>query len=113
MTNYNKEAIKEMRFQIVAFVKENYRPLLELIFFIIASWGIILSNNNKIFWLVILLFCYILLIILCKFIRTKREIQKPIKRFTKKNTNGDIFVEENRLPQALIYLSILEDQLEE
>ena len=114
MTNYNVEAFKKMKSEIVVFIKENYRSLLELIFFIISTWGIILSNsNNKIVWSIILFFCYVLLIGSCKFIKTKNEIKKPIKRFTKKNMNGNIFVEEDRLPQALIYLSILEDQLEE
>ena len=113
MTNYNVEALKKMRSEIATFVKANYRSLLELNFFIASSLGIFLSNDrNKILWFVFLIFCFILLIGLCKFIRTKREIRKPIKRFTKRNKDGDIFVEEEKLHQALIYLCILEDQQE-
>lgn len=40
------------------------------------------------------------------------QIKKDYKRFTKKKSNGDIYIEEDRLNQAIIFMSILEDEYE-
>lgn len=40
------------------------------------------------------------------------QIKKDYKRFTKKKSNGDIYIEEDRLNQAIIFMSVLEDEYE-
>ena len=113
--NKYKLAIKQIISEIKIFVNKEYRLLLEIWLFINGLLGVVLVNNEKqkMVWVITITVQFILLLSSCKFIKTVKEIQKPIKRFTKKTKDGNIFVEENRLPQALIYLSILEDQLEE
>lgn len=114
MNNYN-EAIKQMKCEIINFASKEYRTILEIWLFIQAMLGVSLSNSqtSRILWIISNVVAFILLMIMTKFIKTVNEIKRPIKRFTKKTKEGDIFVEEERLHQALIYLSVLEDQLEE
>ena len=46
-----------------------------------------------------------------EFEKKKKIRNMPKKRFTIKSLNGDIGIEESRLRQAIIYLSILEDEI--
>lgn len=112
--NKYKQAIGQMKSEIISFLSKEYRTVLEIWLFVQAILGISLSNNqSRIVWMISNVIAFVILIIATKFIKTVNELKRPTKRFTKKTKDGNIFVEENRLPQALIYLSILEDQLEE
>lgn len=115
MTNKYYMAFKQIKREIVEFASKNYRTIFEIWLFVQAMLGISLSNSqiSRIVWMISNVIAFVILIVATKFIKTVNELKRPIKRFTKKNANGDIFVEEDKLPQALIYLSILEDQLEE
>lgn len=115
MTNKYWIAFRQIKREMVEFLSKNYRILFEVWLFINGLLGIALVNTEKerMIWIINFVFQFVLLLIFCKFFKTVKEVQRPIKRFTKKNANGDIFVEEDRLHQALIYLCILEDQLEE
>lgn len=113
--NKYKQAFKQMISEVVNFFSKEYRTVFEIWLFVQAMLGISLSDSqtSRTIWIISTIIAFIVLIIATKFIKTVNELKRPIKRFTKKNANGDIFVEEDRLHQALIYLCILEDQLEE
>ena len=113
--NKYKQALKQMKTELMNFLDKEYRMIFEIWLFVQAILGISLSDSqiSRIIWMISTIVAFIVLIIATKFIKTVNELKRPMKRFTKKNANGDIFVEEDRLHQALIYLCILEDQLEE
>lgn len=113
--NKYKQALKQMKTELMNFLDKEYRMIFEIWLFVQAILGISLSDSqiSRIIWIISTIVAFIVLIIATKFIKTVNELKRPIKRFTKRNSNGDIFVEEDRLHQALIYLCILEDQLEE
>ena len=114
MSKY-RQALKQMNSEVISFLSKEYRTVFEIWLFVQAMLGISLSDSqaSRIIWIISTIIVFIILIVSTKFIKTVNELKKPIKRFTKRNSNGDIFVEEDRLHQALIYLYILEDQLEE
>lgn len=113
--NKYKQALSQMKSELIIFLSKEYRTVFEIWLFVQAMLGISLSNSqiSRIVWMISNVVAFVILIIATKFIKTVNELKRPVKRFTKKNVNGDIFVEEDRLHQALIYLCILEDQLEE
>lgn len=112
--NKYKQALIQMRLELINFLSKEYRTIFEIWLFVQAMLGISLSNNqSRIIWMILNIVAFTVLIIATKFIKTVNELKRPMKRFTKKTKDGNIFVEEDRLPQALIYLSILEDQLED
>lgn len=112
--NKYKQAFKQMISEVTSFLSKEYRTVFEIWLFTQAMLGITLSNDQSRFiWIISNVIAFVVLIIATKLVKTVNELKRPMKRFTKKTANGDIFVEEDRLPQALIYLSILEDQLEE
>lgn len=112
--NKYKQALSQMKSELIIFLSKEYRTVFEIWLFVQAMLGISLSNSqSRIVWMISNVVAFIALIIATKFIKTVNELKRPMKRFTKKTKDGNIFVEEDRLPQALIYLSILEDQLED
>ena len=91
-----------------------FRIILEAWLFVNAILGITLSNDqSRITWLISVFISFLVLIVITKLHKTLQEIEKPLKRYTRKNKDGDIIIDEEKLHQALIYLSILEDRLEQ
>lgn len=108
-----REALLKMFKKIKLFVKENYKLLFDIFYFVLSIIAMInLKDQNKNLWLFVLVIVYMILHFLSGFIDSVKEVQHPKIRYTKKNENGDVIVEEEKLHQALIYLSILEDHIE-
>jgi hypothetical protein len=106
-------ACRQIKREIEEFLYKYFRTILEVWLFTNAVLGITLTNNqSRIVWLISVFVSFLILIVLTKMHKTLQEIEKPIKRFTRKNKDGDVIVDKERLHQALIYLSILEDQIE-
>lgn len=108
-----KEALLKMLKKIKLFVKENYKFLIDVFYFILLIIAVInLKDQNKNLWLIVLVVVYTILHLILLYFDSVKEVQHPKIRYTRKNENGDIIVEEEKLHQALIYLSILEDRIE-
>lgn len=73
------------------------------------------GNNLK--WLIALVcafFCFVILFAVSKEIRKINNENYRIKgRYTHKDLDGNIYVDEDKIKQAIIYLSLLEDSLYE
>ena len=84
-------------------------------FFFSISILVVLSDFSKTTSIIVLtisfLFLGILIFLNDKFKKVKKYKYKPAKRFTQKNEVGDISIDESRIHQAIIYLSILEDEI--
>lgn len=108
-----KEALLKMFKKIKLFAKENYKLLFDYFYFVLSIICVInLKDQNKKLWLFVLVVVYMILRFMFRFIDSVKEVQHPKIRYTKKNENGDVIVEEEKLHQALIYLSVLEDRIE-
>ena len=108
-----QEALLKMFIKIKAFVKENYKLIFDYFYFVLSIIAILnAKDQNKKLWLFVLVITYMILRFLFRFINSVKEIKHPKIRYTKINESGDVIVEEEKLHQALIHLSILEDQLE-
>ena len=113
MSNKYWMAYKQIKREIEEFLYKYFRTILELWLFINAVLGITLTNNqSRITWIILVFISFLILIVITKMHKTLQEIERPLKRFTRKNKDGDVIVDKERLHQALIYLSILEDQIE-
>lgn len=98
------------------FIQSKLNEILIIIYFIFSLIAIIyFENSTKKNWIIFLVLLFITFVLVSffhnKFIEKKKEKFKPKERFTKKHNNGDITIEESKLNQAIIYLSILEDEI--
>lgn len=114
MSNKYWMAFRRIRKEIEGFLYKHFRIILETWLFVNAVLGITLTNNqSRITWLISVFISFLVLIGITKMHKTLKEIERPLKRYTRRNKEGDVIVDEERIHQALIFLSILEDQLEE
>ena len=110
------EIIKEIIEKIINFINKNAKAILSIIYLALVIISIIYCNDdNRMDFLKALIIIFIAFSMLCIFDteikKKKKQKHIPKQRYTKKNENGDIYVEENKLNQAIILLSILEDDL--
>ena len=105
-----KEEIKE----IVKILKK-YIVFLSFFIFFAISILIAIFSISKIISLIILSSSFFVLSLLIflndKIQKAKKYKFRPKERFTKKNDVGDISIDENKIHQAIIYLSLLEDEI--
>ena len=108
------EIIKQEINEIVRILKKHLSFLCFLIFFL-ESVLVISFKVSTITSIIILSSSFFILALISflteKINKAKKYKFKPKKRFTKKNELGDISIEESRIHQAIIYLSILEDEI--
>lgn len=93
------------------FIDRNFIRILSVIYIAIS---LLFVKNEFLFALAIISICFIIAIAMHKIIHKaiKENVVKDYKRFTVKKSNGDIEVSKNRLNQAIIFLSYLEDEYE-
>lgn len=105
-----KEELKEI-FKVF----EKHIVLLSFFVFFVVSITAAILDISKIISIVILSSSFFILSLLIflndKIKKAKKYKFKPKERFTKKNEVGDISIDETRIHQAIIYLSILEDEI--
>lgn len=106
--------IKEDFMEIVKLIKKHIVEVLFLIQFAETIF-LISFNVSKLVSVIILTSSFIILSVLIflsdKIKKASKYKFRPKKRFTQKNEVGDISVDESRIHQAIIYLSILEDEI--
>ena len=106
--------IKEELNDLIRMIKKH---IIMLILFALFAESILMIcfNVSKLISVIILTSSFIVLSIIAflddKIKKAKKYKYKPTKRFTQKNEVGDISIDENRMHQAIIYLSILEDEI--
>lgn len=109
-----KKTINEVGKSFLDWFNKNY-VLFYLTCFLILSI-ICLYNPDKKFAIFSLILFYVFVFIYFQLKkiakRIKAEELRNAKRFTNKNSKGDIWINPERLNQAIIYLSILEDSQE-
>lgn len=93
------------------FIDRNFIKILSIIYIAIS---LLFVKNELLIILAIISVCFIIAIAIYKTIHKafKENVVKDYKRFTVKKSNGDIEVSKNRLNQAIIFLSYLEDEYE-
>lgn len=108
-----KQVMIRMFKEASKWLKGNIEIIYSFIYMVI-SLSALLCQKWTLFWIVII----ILLFVLSVFLFNLRKIRKIMKnegrkRFTIKLENGDIEVKSSQLKQAIIFLSMIEDQLEQ
>lgn len=96
---------------IYDFIDSNTNEIIFVICFIVS----LLTVKAEHFIMIIILYVALFIILFMHKIIHKAiedQIKKDYKRFTKKKSNGDIYIEEDRLNQAIIFMSVLEDEYE-
>lgn len=109
-----KKIIKEFIGSFLKWFDKNY------IYFYLTLFLILSINSlyilNKTFAILSLIVFYIFVFVFFKIKQISKRIKaeeiRNQKRFTNKNEKGDIWIKPERLNQAIIYLSILEDSQE-
>lgn len=93
------------------FIDRNFIGILSIIYIAIS---LLFAKNELLTTLAIISICFIIAIAIYKIVHKalKENVVKDYKRFTVKKSNGDIEVSKNRLNQAIIFLSYLEDEYE-
>lgn len=110
------EIIKEMLRKAIKFIDENTKSILSITYLIIVSISILKCNDEnrmlyfKVLIIIFLAFSLLNIIISETKVKIKKD-QMPKERITKRNANGDIYIPENKLNQAIILLGTLEDDL--
>lgn len=86
----------------------------EIIFVICFIASLLAAKAERFVMITILYVVSFIVLFMHKIIHKAIEdqIKKDYKRFTKKKSNGDIYIEEDRLNQAIIFMSVLEDEYE-
>lgn len=85
------------------------------IVFVICFISSLLAARSECFMMIIILYVTLFIVLFMHKVIHKAiedQIKKDYRRFTKKKSNGDIYIEEDRLNQAIIFMSILEDEYE-
>lgn len=110
------EIAKELFLKVIKTINENIKILASFVYlFCVIITIMYCTDENRFTYLWVLIVIFIALLMVCIFdtkIKEKeKQIKMPKERFTKKNENGDIIIKENKLNQAIIFLSSLEDDL--
>lgn len=97
-------------------LEKHLRTILYFLYFVFSIISIVFfENSTKKQWVIgltILFFGIVVLDYIQKELNKKKQLKlKPKERYTIKSSNGDVSIKENRLNQAIIYLSILEDEI--
>ena len=89
--------------------------IMRIIFFVFSLLAILYRDISMIKWIIAIIILFIITELFSyvhKELKEKEEMKyTPKERFTKKTISGDISVNENKLHQAIIYLSLLEDKI--
>jgi len=106
--------IKEELKEIIRIVKKQI-VFLTFFFFFLVSMLVVIFGLSKIVSIIIITSSFFILgsiaFLSDKFKRAKKYKFKPKKRFTQKNELGDIYIDESQIHQAIIYLSLVEDEI--
>lgn len=112
-----KRTVKAMINDLVSGVKKNVKDLLLFVYFACSIASVAFcSADLRLKWIIGNICTFVAVFLLIKYIEYSRRLNKddhrPKERYTKKLSNGDIVVEDAKLHQAIVYLSILEDENE-
>lgn len=117
MNQKNKEVwniIKEEVMEVVRILNKNLTTILFMILFL-ESIMFIHFGISKIISESVISISFILSILISflkdKVSKASKYKYRPKERYTKKNEVGDISIDESKIHQAIIYLSILEDEI--
>ena len=110
------EIAKELILKTLKMIDENLKAICSLVYLFFVIISILYCNDENRFtylWVMILIFVAFSLVCIfdTKINEKERKDKMPKERYTKKNENGDISIEESKLNQAMIFLSLLEDDL--
>ena len=108
--------VEKMMNDLLKIVKIRVKEILAFLYFGYSFIAVYYCNDElrtKILIALVCLFVSCFLIIKTfEYIQMENEAkQLPKKRYTKKNKNGDVFVDSHELYQSIVYLSILEDKI--
>lgn len=96
-------------------IDQYFSFIMRIIFFVFSLLALIYRDINEIKWIIVLVLLFIMTELLSYIhnkLKEKEEVKyMPKERFTKKSYSGDISINENKLHQAIIYLSLLEDKI--
>lgn len=114
----NKQIIKAMLFKVTTFLKKNYIALCNFTFFLLSVFVVLnFKYGTKLQWIAILLFGYILISFLKYYLKSYFEKDEfddfPVlkERLTKK-TKGTVYLKTEDLQKATLFLSNVEDYLQ-
>lgn len=89
--------------------------IMRIIFFVFSLLAILYRDINMTKWIIAIIVLFAITELLSYIhneLKEKEEMKyTPKERFTKKSYSGDISVDKNKLHQAIIYLSLLEDKI--
>lgn len=109
-----KKTTKMILRSLTNWFNKNYVYFYLTLFLVLSILSLFDSDKGTAILFLILFYVFVFAFFQIKQItkRIKAEEIKGTKRFTNKNDKGDIWISPQRLNQAIIYLSILEDELE-
>lgn len=102
--------------KIVELIKKERNLILDLVFLSMVIISIVfVSNETRMQWIFGIVSLYVIIRFL-KYIYNSFESENkfiPKQRYTKKDAYGNIYIDEDKIHQAIIYLSYLEDNQDE
>ena len=110
------EILKEIIIKSVNAINKNVKQICSTIFLVLTIISILNCNDETKYtyvWALIAVFIGLSMVCILdtKIKQKEKQIKMPKERFTKKTANGDVYISENKLNQAIIFLGILEDDL--